>query len=261
MDALWLMEGAGNDFLVGVGAWGSRLAEDPALAVRLCRRHRGIGADGVLALNVEAEDRLRLLYRNADGSRARFCANGTRCAALAAFRLLKMPPKLVIMTDWIEIPAEVEGDQVRLRLPAPEPALHLELDAGSRTWSGILIEVGVPHLVIRSDPSSDADFLKIAPELRRHPDVGPDGANVSFYRPNTDGIIGIRSFERGVEDETLCCGSAVVAVGLVEMARRNSDRVVVRPVSGDRLVVEDLGEGFGLTGPARFIAEVKPVGE
>jgi diaminopimelate epimerase len=261
MDALWLMEGAGNDFLVGVGAWSSRLAEDPALAARLCRRHRGIGADGVLALDIEGRDRLRLRYRNADGGWARFCANGTRCAALAAVRLLKMPQELVIMTDWIEIPAEVDEERVRLRLPAPEPARHLDLDAGGRNWSGILIEVGVPHLVVRSDPATGTDFLKIAPELRRHPDVGPDGANVSFYRRTPDGIIGIRSFERGVEGETLCCGSAVVAVGLVEMARRSSDRVVVRPVSGDHLVVEDLGEGFGLTGPARLIAEVIPVEE
>jgi len=261
MDGLWLMEGAGNDFLVGVGAWSVRLVEDSALAARLCRRRRGIGADGVLALFAEAEDRLRLRYRNADGGWARFCANGTRCAALAAVRLLGMPPEIVVITDWAEITAEVEGDQVRLRLPAPEPARHLELDAGGRTWSGILIEVGVPHLVIESDPATDPVFLKIAPELRRHPGVGPDGANVSFYRRNPDGIIGIRSFERGVEGETLCCGSAVVAVGLVEMARRHSDRVVVRPVSGDHLVVEDLGERFGLTGPARLIAEVKPVEE
>ncbi len=256
--SLWLMEGAGNDFLVGVGAWGGRL-EDPALVIRLCRRRRGIGADGVLALEVEGEARVRLRYRNADGSRARFCANGTRCAARAAVELLDLPSELVVLTDWGEIPARVEEHQVALRLPAPDPAEQRSLDVAGRTWTGIVIEVGVPHLVIRVDDISDASFSDVAPQLRRHPDLGPDGANVSFFEQQSEGAVRIRTFERGVEGETLCCGSAVVAAGLIEMAERNIDRVRIHPASGDTLTVEDLGTGFGLTGPARFIAEVKPV--
>lgn len=253
------MEGAGNDFLVGVGAWSGRLASDPNLVARLCRRRRDIGADGVLALEVEGTARVRLCYRNSNGSQARFCANGTRCAALAAVRLLDMPSELVVLTDWAEIPARVDGGQVTLRLPTPGPAEEVVLETAGRTWTGIVIEVGVPHLVVRVDDVAEALFAQAAPQLRRHLALGPDGANVSFFDRGPDGVIGLRTFERGVEGETLCCGSAVVAAGLVEMADRGVDRVQVRPASGDMLSVEDLGTNYGLTGPARFIAEVKPV--
>lgn len=258
-DTLWLIEGAGNDFLVGVGSWSRRMASDPALVARLCRRHRGIGADGVLALEVAGEARVRLHYFNADGSRARFCANGTRCAALAAFRLLDVPPDMVVITDWAEIPARVDGGQVELRLPTPGPAEEISLDTAGRKWTGILVEVGVPHLIIAVDEAAEQDFSEAAPALRRHPALGPEGANVSFVNRHSDGTIGLRTFERGVEGETLSCGSAVVAAGVIEMADRNVDQVRVRPASGDVLSVEDLGTGFGLTGPARFIAEVRPV--
>ncbi len=258
-NTLWLMEGAGNDFLVGVGSWSGRLASDPNLVGRLCRRHRGIGADGVLALDVEGEARVRLHYRNADGSQAQFCANGTRCAALAAVRLLDVPSELVVITDWAEIPARVDGGQVALRLPTPGPAKEISLDAGGRKWNGIVIEVGVPHLVIRVDNVAESVFTEVAPVLRRHPALGPDGANVSFFDRHPDGTVDIRTFERGVEGETLCCGSAVVAAGVIEMADQDVNSARVRPASGDVLIVEDLGTGFGLTGPARFIAEVRPV--
>ncbi len=258
-DALWLMEGAGNDFLVGVGSWSGRLASDPKLVTGLCRRHRGIGADGVLALDVEEDARVRLHYRNADGSRARFCANGTRCAALAAVELLGMPSELVVLTDWVEIPARVDSGQVALQLPTPDPAEEITLDAAGREWMGILIKVGVPHLVIAVDEAAGLDFLEAAPALRWHPALGPDGANVSFVNRHSDATVGIRTFERGVEGETLSCGSAMVAAGIVEMADRDVTSARVRPASGDVLIVEDLGTGFGLTGPARFIAEVRPV--
>ena len=134
--ALWKMEGAGNDFLLGAGRWAERLAEDEALVADLCRRHRGIGADGVLALFPESGRGLRLVYRNADGSRAAFCANGTRCAALAAVRFLGFPPDLILVTDRMEVRARVwEGDgRVRLDLPRPtflRPELTLEAAGGA----------------------------------------------------------------------------------------------------------------------------------
>lgn len=259
VDGLWLMEGAGNDFLVGVGSWSDRLDSDSGLVARLCRRRRGIGADGVLALDVEGKNGVRLRYRNADGSRARFCANGTRCAARAAVRLLGIPSELVVITDWAEIPARVEGDSVTLRLPTPSPAEKTKVEVGGREWAGITIEVGVPHFVVRVDRTAQTDFVETASLLRWHPAFAPDGVNVSFFDLDSSGVLRLRTFERGVEGETLCCGSAVVAAGLIAMAEGSLDRVSVRPSSGDILNVEDLGAGFGLTGPARFIAEVQPV--
>lgn len=259
VDGLWLTEGAGNDFLVGVGSWSARLASDPNLVVRLCRRHRGIGADGVLALEVEREGRVRLIYRNADGSRARFCANGTRCAAMAAVHVLDVSEEMVILTDWAEIPARVVGDQVSLHVPTPGPAEEKTFEVFGREWTGILLKVGVPHLVISVDAEANGRFAEAASALRWHPALGPDGANVSFIIRHADGSIGIRTYERGVEGETLCCGSAVIAAGVIEMAARDRDRVTIRSKSGDVLCVEERDPGFVLTGPARLIAEVKPV--
>jgi len=89
---IYKLEGAGNDFVLGVGAWAGRLDSEPDLVRRLCDRRRGIGADGTLALEAVATDRVRLGYRNADGGEAVFCANGTRCAARAAVELLPMAP-------------------------------------------------------------------------------------------------------------------------------------------------------------------------
>ena len=117
--AVW-QEGAGNDFVLGVGAWAGRLDSEPDLVRRLCDRRRGIGADGTLSLTAVGAGRVRLGYRNADGGEAVFCANGTRCAARAAVELLGCDPMVVVETGWAEVPAVVDGSQVSLELPPPE---------------------------------------------------------------------------------------------------------------------------------------------
>jgi diaminopimelate epimerase len=260
------VEASGNDFVLGVGGWAQRLAAGPDLARRLCDRRRGIGADGVLAVEAAGPARARLRYRNADGSRALFCGNGTRCAARAAVELLGLPPQLAIATDWTELPAEVAGPLVTLKLPLPpQPPHPLELEAAGRRWSGWLLEVGVPHLVLPVDELEALDLARVGPPLRRHPELGPEGANVHFVDPGGTGEIALRSFERGVEAETLCCGSGVVAAALVAMAQGAPHQLVLRPRSGDRLVVEAPGgPGAGplrFSGATRFVAELVPSAE
>jgi diaminopimelate epimerase len=258
------VEASGNDFLLGVGAWADRLVRAAAPLQQLCDRRRGLGADGVLAVEAVAAARVRLRYRNADGSWARFCANGTRCAARAAVELLGMPSRLTVETDWTAIPAEVEGSVVVLELPPlaapPEP---VELDAGGRRWAGWRLEVGVPHLVL---PVADLDAVapdEVGPPLRSHPALGPGGANVNFVASGPAGWIGVRSFERGVEAETLCCGSGVVAATLVELVASGGRRLHARPASGDELTVEVAGDPFSgpirFVGPTRFVAEILPI--
>lgn len=263
---LYKVEASGNDFVLGVGGWAPRLAAEPDLARRLCDRRRGIGADGVLAVEAVAADRASLHYRNADGSHALFCGNGTRCAARAAVELLGLPPQLTIATDWVELPAVVDGPLVTLVLPPPpQPARAVELEASGRSWRGWRIEVGVPHLVLPVDELEALDLAQVGPPLRRHPELGPEGANVSFVSPGGAGEISLRSFERGVEGETLCCGSAVVAAALVAMAQGAPHRLVLRPRSGDRLTVEaPAGPSAGplrFSGATRFVAELVPTTE
>ncbi len=261
---LYKVEAAGNDFLLGTGEWASRLGGDEALVRRLCRRRLGLGADGALALFAEGPEAVRLTYRNADGGEAAFCGNGTRCAALAAVRLLGAAPALVVRTAWADIPAEVRGGTVALRLPPPPGKPRpVRLAAGDRLWEGWLVEIGVPHLVI--PVPGDLDAFPVAdwgPPLRRHPDLGAAGANVDFLAPAGPEGIAVRSWERGVEAETLSCASGVVAAALAWMARAGGRRLVCATRSGQELTVEALGEPplcpVRLAGPARILAEVRP---
>jgi len=260
------VEGAGNDFVLGSGGWASRLVGDTDLVARLCHRRTGLGADGVLAVHVVATDRVRLIYRNADGSLARFCGNGTRCAARVAVERLGVKERLVVETDWATIPAEVVGSAVCLELPpVAGPPVTVALDAGGRVWNGTLLEIGVPHLVVEVGDLESIDPARLGPPLRRHGALGPEGANVNFVVRTGEGDVGLRTFERGVEGETLCCGSGVVAAAVWEMATGGQRRVLVRPRSGDELTVEALGEPLSgalqLTGPTRIIADIKPTDE
>lgn len=260
---LYKIEGAGNDFVLGVGDWARRLDSEPDLVRRLCDRRRGIGADGTLALEVVATDRVRLGYRNADGGEAVFCANGTRCGARAAVEILGCDPRVVVETGWAEIAAEVDGSRVSLELPSPEAGpQYPEIAAPEGARAVCLIEVGVPHVLAAVEGLEDFELAVIAPPLRNHPVLGPAGANVNLYETTADGAVRVRSYERGVEGETLCCGSGLVAVALIVMAERGMRDVELIPYSGDRLLVEALGEppvcATRFTGPARFIAKLDP---
>jgi diaminopimelate epimerase len=263
---LFKVEGAGNDFILGVGPWSRRLDNEPDLVRRLCDRRRGIGADGSLAVEPVGHDRVWLGYRNADGGRAAFCANGSRCAARAAVELLGCGAELVIETGWDEIPAMVGGSRVSLDLPPPgSTPLVPGISAPDDLHHIRLIEVGVPHLAAAVDGLAGIDLEMVAPPLRHHPELGPDGANVNLYEVGTGSIVRVRSFERGIEGETLSCGSGLVAVALIVMAEANTKEVTVVPRSGDQLLVEALGAppvcSTRFTGPARFVAEIEPLEE
>lgn len=257
------VEGAGNDFLLGIGKWAHRLEGSPEVVRRLCDRRRGIGADGVLALTVESEQSIRLAYRNADGGDAAFCANGTRCAARVAAEHFGLESRMVIDTGWGPIPARVEDASVSLDLPPPQaPGTQPEIGMPDSAVVPWLLQVGVPHLVVAVDGLDDVDLISTAPPLRNHSSLAPAGANVNFFEAGSDGVVRVRSWERGVEGETLSCGSGLVAVALIVMAERGERQIEVRPRSGDLLTIEALGDPpvcpTRFTGPANIVAEVTP---
>jgi len=267
MTPLLKAEGSGNDFIIGWDHWAARLADEPDLVERLCRRHRGIGADGVLALFPEPVDRLRVIYRNRDGSRALFCANGARCAARVGNELLGLDQALVLQTDWAPIPARVTADGVSIDLPQPDRQPRpttLELDGTS--WRGHLLEVGVPHFIVKLGDGLDAiDLNTLGRGLAHHADLGPGAANISFVEMHDADRAHIRSFELGVEAETLSCGSGVVAAALTILAEGGLRHLELLTASGDTLMVEALSEPptcrSRLTGPARLVAHLEPTAE
>ena len=262
-DCLLKVEGSGNDFLLGVGEWADRLVRDSELVVGLCRRRRGVGADGVLAVFAENRSAIRLVHRNADGSPSDFCANGTRCAARAAVERLGCSTELTIHTGWAAIGAAVEDEAVTLDLPASTAPREITLATTDRRVTGWYLEIGVPHLVIAVPGLDEVDMRHDAAPLRRHPSLPPEGANIHLIEADREGVLAIRSFERGVEDEVLCCGSGVVAAGLVAMAEAGVTTITVIPRSGDHLRVEAAGAppacASRLTGPARIVAEINPL--
>jgi diaminopimelate epimerase len=260
---LYKVEGAGNDFVLGVGSWARRIDDEPDLVRKLCDRRRGIGADGSLALEAIDRDRVRLGYRNSDGGVAAFCANGTRCAARAGVELLGCATRLVVETGWADIPAGVDGPTVSLDLPATTSApIEPEIEPPAGVHHLRRLEIGVPHLVAAVDGLAAIELEEIAPPLRSHPALGSEGANVNLYEVGTGGLVRVRSFERGIEGETMSCGSGLVAVALVVMAEMMTREVTLVPRSGERLLVEALGEppacATRFTGPARFVAEIEP---
>lgn len=253
--------GAGNDFLLFLPEDGPELEKNlPRWAPKLCHRQMGIGADGVLLLLPEGQATIRLMYRNRDGSRAAFCANGSRCAAAFAFRRLGLT-QMVLQTDYAAIAATVSEKAVTLHLPPPQPVMGwLQLPIQRKLWRGFFLQVGVPHLVV---PVGWQNFwshpLEEAPALRAHPLLGPDGANVHFAQVQGEELA-LRSFERGVEAETLACGSGAVAAACVAAAEGwLSPPVAVRTASGRILeVAPETKDPWGpvrLTGPAEPVAE------
>ncbi len=211
------MAGGGNDFLVFEADGRKVSAEDRRQIALLCRRGLSVGADGALFLSGGVEGRIHLDYFNADGGLAAFCANGTRCAARYAVRRhLVAGPEPLLETGWGPIAARVEDERVTLHLqPLPLPGDPIHISGPGLPATGTPMHVGVPHLVVFVDGDLEAlDVPRLAPPLRGHPAL-PEGANVNFVQVLGRDRIRVRTYERGVEGETLACGSGVVASAVV----------------------------------------------
>ncbi|MYB18808.1 MAG: diaminopimelate epimerase [Holophagales bacterium] len=254
-----LVSGAGNDFIA--------LIERPAPAAGTiqawCRRGVSVGADGLFTLHRIAEERYALDYANADGARAALCLNAARCAARLAFDQEPDARSLTIETGAGDLIAEpVDDTCTAVRVPAPTAGRRMTLRANGRDVPGWRIDAGVPHFVLWwSGDLDEAPVESLGPVLRAHPDLGPEGANVHFVDLDPLGRFRIRSFERGVEAETLACGTGVVAAAACGIAEgRLSLPIAAVTRSGFELRLEaapDGPDGHGrwrLSGDARIVA-------
>jgi diaminopimelate epimerase len=259
------MSGAGNDFLVWEGAVEVGGRELAAIR-RLCRRGTGVGADGVLFVSRDGTDRVAADYRNADGSVGLFCGNGTRCAARFAVLRGLAPETMTVRTGWGDVPARVEGARVVLALPEPVAVGRAvpSLDAtGTLELEAFALAVGVPHVVAFLAGKGDLaalDLARFGPALRRHPDMR-DGANANLVEILGPSRLRVRTWERGVEAETLACGSGVVASAVTAGALgRALPPVALETRSGETLTVDFRFEGevardVTLAGDARVVFE------
>jgi diaminopimelate epimerase len=245
------MAGGGNDFLVFESDGRLLTEEDRARLALVCRRGLSVGADGALFLSRSDGGRVRVDYFNADGGPATFCANGTRCAARYAVKHgLSRGDEPELETGWGVVAAKVEGESVTLSLPAvAAPQDPVPISVRGLPPTAIPVKVGVPHLVVfvRGDLGNFA-IDRYGPPLRHHPAL-TDGANVNFVRAAGANRILVRSYERGVEGETLSCGSGVVASAIAASRQgMAASPVTCGTKSGVDLIVEFKDEGETITG-------------
>lgn len=256
------MNGAGNDFVMIDNRSGDRCL-DKATIARICDRHRGVGADGLIAVEPARQGAdFRMRYYNADGGEAEMCGNGARCFARYAARLSGKTDRISFETIAGIITAEFEGDLVRLAMSTPQdyrPATPLNL--GERTLDVQFLNTGVPHAVAFVDDLETLPVKTLGAAIRYHDYFAPKGTNANFAKAVDAQSIAIRTYERGVEDETLACGTGVVASALIFHQNTGAaSPIKVQVRGGDTLIVhfEKKNEGFDrvtLTGPADFVFE------
>jgi len=254
------MAGAGNDFVVVDASTFEALPGDPTAWVRaVCRRGLSVGADGVLVVSVEAPGRARVVFFNPDGGET-FCGNGSRCAARYAATHGAGLGRMTLLTFAGEVQARVDGPVVSLTLPPPEDLGEIVLEDAAGTFRGRWVVACVPHLVLPVAGLADYALPTIGPRLRRHRALGPSGANVNLIETDPSGRVHVRTWERGVENETLSCGTGAVAVAFAARLAGAPDGVAVVPRSGTVLTVMLPGEtarptSAQLIGDARFVFE------
>ncbi|NUP88436.1 MAG: diaminopimelate epimerase [Candidatus Sumerlaeia bacterium] len=259
----WKFSGAGNDFVTfdnRVGALPGGPARE-AWIRRLCARGEGVGADGALILESTGDADVRMRYHNADGGEAGMCGNGLRCLARFAHLIGAAGPAMTVRTMAGRHRAEIVDDtKVRVSITDPGSIRRgLALDHGGRTYYATAFDLGVPQVVIDLEPlclELDAiDVGTIGRALRHHPEVLPAGANINFFRCDGESVR-MRTYERGVEAETLACGTGATATALtMALDRGQGSPVEITTRSGHSLTIGFRREGdtfrdLTLEGPA-----------
>lgn len=255
------MNGAGNDFIL-LDNRDRRISLTPGQVTRLCHRQRGIGADGLMLLvpNTSGTADWSWDFYNSDGSLAEMCGNGARCFARFIQRLTGAKDSIRFETVAGVITATFHGDRVTVNLTPPaDLRLNIELPLRSGSPRAHALNTGVPHAVLFVPDADQAMVQDLGREIRFHPVFAPRGTNVNFAQVLGPNSIRVRTYERGVEGETLACGTGVTASALIAARVHHfTAPVAVRVQGGDRLEVNwrDADGGFAdvtLTGPADFV--------
>lgn len=256
------MAGGGNDFVV-IDNRAGRIADPAALARRICTRALSVGADGLVLVEGSARATFRMRYWNSDGSLGEFCGNGTRCAARFAFLNVIAGRRMTIETDSGIVSAEIgDGGIVTITMPSPQSfRAQRPVTVGNQTIHGSSIRVGVPHYVVfLRDELWSQNIVSLGRAIRTHRELEADGgANVNFVSVRGEHALEVRTYERGVENETLACGSGIVSSAVVgALFGKVQSPVSVLTRSGITLTVEFvLRDGYAeevrLRGDARLI--------
>ena len=217
------MSGSGNDFIIIDNR--TRVVADNGLAEfirKVCRRKMSVGADGLILIESSDKADFRWRFFNSDGSLAEMCGNGARCAARFAYLNKIAGENLSFETEAGIINGQVIGDGAKVKIPDPaDLRLDYSIDLKSGPLTVSSVNTGVPHVVVMADSVEEVDVFGLGREIRYHEAFAPAGTNVNFICPQNPGLLAIRTYERGVEDETLACGTGSIASALVASRKTN----------------------------------------
>ncbi|HEX9449438.1 MAG TPA: diaminopimelate epimerase [Dongiaceae bacterium] len=255
------MHGCGNDFVVIDDRSTHWMAQRHDLARVLCDRRKGLGGDGLILIGSDTEVDFAMSYTNATGVDGEMCGNGARCVVKRAHDLGLIQSTTTFRTLAGLMRADLHGDLISLAMTTPSAAeLNLTLGANGETWTGHAIDTGVPHLVIFTTAIEQVELGRIGPLLRHHPHF-PRGVNVNFAEHRGADRYRVRTYERGVEAETLACGTGSVATALIAaLLGEARSPVIIDPTGGGELEITFLPAPDGrftdvrLIGPAETIA-------
>ena len=255
------MSGSGNDFILIDNRDG--IVDDHylnQLVVGACRRKMSVGADGLILVEDAQDVDFKWRFYNSDGSRAEMCGNGARCVSRFAFLEGITGKTLSFRTDAGLISAVVSNKQVKIKMTDPtDLGDEAFLNLGDTALAYTAVNTGVPHAVIEVEDLAGVDVVTVGREVRNHPAFAPNGTNANFIQLENDGTLSIRTYERGVEDETLACGTGNVAAALVASLKHGLESPVkLLTRSGEYLSIyfEKKGSFFSevyLQGDARVI--------
>ena len=263
------MSGSGNDFILIDNRRNILKNQNLSrLAKAICQHRLSVGGDGLIILEPSKTRDVHFRWRlfNADGSEAEMSGNGGRCAARFAHLLGMAPRKMAFKTLAGIVRAEVleldrgKGTTVKIEMPVPKDLqLDIKIHVTGQTYTGHFINTGVPHTVLFTEDLDGVDLIGLGRSIRHHPLFQPDGTNVNFVTIKNPRLVQMRTYERGVEDETLACGTGAVATALVAGALgQGISPIDLRQKSGMNLRVHYRwdGQNFSdvfLEGDARLI--------
>ena len=248
-----------NDFVVIDNRTGIYSEAASALAQRICARRYSVGADGMILIENSNKASVRVRFFNPDGGEFSTCGNGGRCAARFAHLSVITGRKMTMETNAGVIDAEVIGNSVKLKFVGPSRIqLSVPMTMNGKTLRGHSVKLGDPHYVLFARDIRKHNIVPFARKVRYNEAFAPDGTNVHFIEPMTRQYVKIRSYERGVENETLACGSGCVssAISLVSTGQADTP-ITFEPQSGIALQVHfTKGGNFDdiyLEGDARLV--------
>ncbi|MEA3329097.1 MAG: diaminopimelate epimerase [Candidatus Omnitrophota bacterium] len=234
---------------------GSQISE---LAKELCQRKLSIGADGLLLIEPSEKADFKMRIFNPDGKEVEMCGNGARCVALYAVKKGSCSDKMIIETQAGSLEAEVEKDKIKIKLVCSKNLrLKFDLNINSQVYKLSYINTGVPHVVCFVRDLDNFDVEGVGRAIRYHGEFQPEGTNANFVEIVDKSYIKIRTYERGVEQETLACGTGSAAAVLVSASlKKVNPPVSVQTRGGEVLKVyfDDAElENVWLEGGARVI--------